>query len=52
MTHYLSLKMFGKDEVASSNLASSSKTLKLLEFRVFFLSISQKPDRLLFHTFP
>ena len=35
MTHYLSLKMFGKDEVASSNLASSSKTLKLLEFRGF-----------------
>ena len=30
-------RILGKDEVASSNLASSSKTLKLLEFRGFFL---------------
>ena len=28
-------RILGKDEVASSNLASSSKTLKLLEFRGF-----------------
>ena len=32
-------RILGKDEVASSNLASSSKTLKLLEFRGFFLFI-------------
>ena len=30
-------RILGKDEVASSNLASSSKTLKLLEFRGFFV---------------
>ena len=28
-------RILGKDEVASSNLASSSKTLKLLEFQGF-----------------
>ena len=32
-------RILGKDEVASSNLASSSKTLKLLEFRGFSFSI-------------
>ena len=39
-------RILGKDEVASSNLASSSKTLKLLEFRGFSLFICQKPDRI------
>ena len=39
-------RILGKDEVASSNLASSSKTLKLLEFWGFFLFMSQKPDRI------
>ena len=32
-------RILGKDEVASSNLASSSKTLKLLEFRGFYFYI-------------
>ena len=44
-------RILGKDEVASSNLASSSKTLKLLEFRGFFLFTGQKPDRILFQPF-
>ncbi len=41
-------RILGKDEVASSNLASSSKTLKLLEFRGFFLLLHTKSDRILF----
>ena len=43
-------RILGKDEVASSNLASSSKTLKLLEFRGFFLFLYRKSDRILFRT--
>ena len=37
-------RILGKDEVASSNLASSSKTLKLLEFRGFLLFIAVNHD--------
>ena len=44
-------RILGKDEVASSNLASSSKTLKLLEFRGFFLFSGRNLDRILFHYF-
>ena len=44
-------RILGKDEVASSNLASSSKTLKLLEFRGFFLFLCRKSDRILFSDF-
>ena len=43
-------RILGKDEVSSSNLDSSSKALKLLEFRGFFLFSGRKPDRILFHT--
>ena len=43
-------RILGKDEVASSNLASSSKPLKLLEFQGFFLFSSRLLDRILFHT--
>ena len=42
-------RILGKDEVASSNLASSSKPLKLLEFQGFFFVLYQKSDRILFH---
>ena len=35
-------RILGKDEVASSNLASSSKPLKLLEFQGFSLISSEK----------
>ena len=41
-------RILGKDEVASSNLASSSKPLKLLEFQGFFLFLCTKSDRILF----
>ena len=44
-------RILGKDEVASSNLASSSKTLKLLEFRGFFLFLCCESDRILFQRF-
>ena len=44
-------RILGKDEVASSNLASSSKPLKLLEFQGFFLFLYQKSDRILFRRF-
>ena len=44
-------RILGKDEVASSNLASSSKTLKLLEFRGFFLFSGKLSDRILFRHF-
>ena len=43
--------LLGKDEVASSNLASSSKALKLLEFRGFFLFLGKLSDRILFRHF-
>ena len=41
-------RILGKDEVASSNLASSSKPLKLLEFQGFFLFLCCESDRILF----
>ena len=41
-------RILGKDEVASSNLASSSKTLILLENWGFFLFLCRKSDRILF----
>ena len=41
-------RILGKDEVASSNLASSSKTLILLEIQGFFLFLGMKSDRILF----
>ena len=44
-------RILGKDEVASSNLASSSKPLKLLAFQGFFLFSSLKSDLILFATF-
>ena len=40
-------RILGKDEVASSNLASSSKPLKLLEFQGFFLFLSKSNDLIL-----
>ena len=40
-------RILGKDEVASSNLASSSKPLKLLEFQGFFLFLSKSYDLIL-----
>ena len=44
-------RILGKDEVASSNLASSSKPLKLLEFQGLFLFLRTKSDRILFRYF-
>ena len=44
-------RILGKDEVASSNLASSSKTLKSIGFQGFFLFYSRKSDLILFATF-
>ena len=41
--------LLGKDEVASSNLASSSKPLILLENQGFFLFSRVHSDRILFH---
>ena len=38
-------RILGKDEVASSNLASSSKPLKLLAFQGFFLFLPKSPVR-------
>ena len=46
-TRGVSLSMLGKDEVASSNLASSSKPLKLLEFQGFFLFLPKSHDLIL-----
>ena len=43
-------RILGKDEVASSNLASSSKPLELLEFQGFFLFLCRESDRILFRT--
>ena len=40
-------RILGKDEVASSNLASSSKPLILLENQGFFLFLKPKSDRIL-----
>ena len=40
-------RILGKDEVASSNLASSSKPLKLLEFQGFFLFLTKSHDLIL-----
>ena len=40
-------RILGKDEVASSNLASSSKPLILLENQGFFLFLRLKTDRIL-----
>ena len=40
-------RILGKDEVASSNLASSSKPLKLLEFQGFFLFLPKSHDLIL-----
>ena len=40
-------RILGKDEVASSNLASSSKPLNLLEVQGFFLFSRLKSDRIL-----
>ena len=40
-------RILGKDEVASSNLASSSKPLNLLESQGFFLFLHTKSDRIL-----
>ena len=42
-----SLGVLGKDEVASSNLASSSKPLNLLEIQGFFLFSDTISDRIL-----
>ena len=39
-------RILGKDEVASSNLASSSKTLENLVFSRVFLFLSKKSDRI------
>ena len=36
-------RILGKDEVASSNLASSSKPLNLLEVQGFFFSLEREP---------
>ena len=44
-------RILGKDEVASSNLASSSKPLKLFEFQGLFFTLGNEPDRILFHIF-
>ena len=44
-------RILGKDEVASSNLASSSKPLKSIGFQRFFLFYSRKSDLILFATF-
>ena len=40
-------RILGKDEVASSNLASSSKPLKLLAFQGFFLFLTKSHDLIL-----
>ena len=40
-------RILGKDEVASSNLASSSKPLNLLEVQGFFLFSWIKSERIL-----
>ena len=40
-------RILGKDEVASSNLASSSKPLKHLEFQGFFLFLPKSHDLIL-----
>ena len=50
-TRGVSLSILGKDEVASSNLASSSKPLKLFEFQGLFFTLGNEPDRILFHIF-
>ena len=44
-------RILGKDEVASSNLASSSKPLKPIVFQGFFLFLWLKSDRILFFDF-
>ena len=44
-------RILGKDEVASSNLASSSKPLNLLEVQGFFLFSDIKLDRILLSHF-
>ena len=44
-------RILGKDEVASSNLASSSKPLNLLEVQGFFLFLVMKSDRILLSYF-
>ena len=40
-------RILGKDEVASSNLASSSKPLNLLEVQGFFLFLPKSHDLIL-----
>ena len=44
-------RILGKDEVASSNLASSSKPLKLLEFQGFFLFLTKSQSASLLYNY-